>query len=77
MEGGLLMLELGDKVIVFEPRHPFYRFTGEVIGRRGVKPPDDTWMLILINNRRRTYLIPESMLKLEKDYRAQEQAKED
>jgi hypothetical protein len=57
-------MQIGDKVVVCEPRHPFYNFKGTLIGFRGKKPPDDMWLLILIINRGRSYLIPQSMVKL-------------
>jgi len=56
-------MQIGDRVVVCEPKHPFCNFTGTVIGFRGKKVPDDMWLLILIDNRSRSYLIPQSMLK--------------
>lgn len=54
-------MELGDRVKVSEKRHPFYMFTGTIVGKRGFLAPGDPFLLILINERQRSYLIPESM----------------
>lgn len=54
-------MELGDRITVSERRHPFYRFTGTIVGKRGYRAPGDPFLLILINERQRSYLIPESM----------------
>ncbi len=55
-------MEYGDIVIVNHPRHPFYNYVGKIVGKRGKRSPDDTLMLVLINNR--SYIIPESMLSI-------------
>ncbi len=55
-------MELGDRITVNERTHPFYRFTGTVVGIRGFRVPGDPMLLILINERQRSYLIPESMV---------------
>jgi len=60
-------MELGDRVVVNERRHPFYQFTGTVVGRRGYTETGDLLLLILINERQRSFLIPESMVCLQKD----------
>ena len=60
-------MELGDKVIVNERRHPFYMFTGTIVGKRGFREPGDPMLLILINERQRSFLIPESMVCLQED----------
>lgn len=56
-------MQIGDRVVICEPKHPFYHFEGTLIGFRGKKSPDDVWLLILIDNRSRSYLIPQSMVK--------------
>ena len=56
-------MQIGDRVVICEPKHPFHDFAGTLIGFRGKKPPDDVWLLILIDNRARSYLIPQSMVK--------------
>lgn len=56
-------MELGDMVFVADPRHPLCGCVGKVVGKRGAKPPDDTWMLVYLPARMRSYLIPESFLK--------------
>lgn len=57
-------MELGDRIVVSEQRHPFYRLTGTIVGKRGVRVAGDPMLLILINERQRSYLIPESMVQL-------------
>ena len=56
-------MQIGDRVVICEAKHPFHDFAGTLIGFRGKKPPDDMWLLILIDNRGRSYLIPQSMVK--------------
>lgn len=58
-------MELGDRVRVSQQRHPFYNYTGVVVGKRGQRVPGDLMLLVLLNNR--SYLIPESMLVLEEE----------
>lgn len=58
------MIELGTIVMVDHPRHPFNGCVGKVVGRRGIRPPDDTWILIYFASKMRSYLVPESMLSL-------------
>ena len=53
-------------VVVDHPRHPFHGLVGKVIGRRGNRTPDDLWMLIFFSSKMRSYLIPESILRVEK-----------
>ena len=60
------MMDLGDIVVVDHPRHPFYGCVGKIIGRRGNRTPDDPWMLVYIGSKMRDYLIPQSILRLEK-----------
>lgn len=58
-------MELGDRVRVSHRKHPYYNYTGVVVGKRGERIPGDTMLLVLVNNR--SYLIPESMLVLEQE----------
>lgn len=60
-------MELGDMVVVNHPRHPFYGCAGKIVGKRGNRTPDDLWILVYITSRMRDFLIPESMLSLEKN----------
>jgi hypothetical protein len=60
-------MKLGDQVIVSQNNHPLYKFTGTIVGRRGFRVVRDTMLLILINERQRSYLIPESMVNLVSD----------
>ena len=60
-------MELGDHVIISEPKHPFYKFTGKIVGKRGFRVPGDVMLLILVNERQRSFLIPESMVTLLED----------
>ena len=59
-------MEVGDLVLVADRRHPLNGFAGKVIGRRGARSPDDTWILVYLPARMRSYLIPESFLKPDK-----------
>jgi len=56
-------MDLGDLVLVAEPRHPLHGFVGKIVGKRGTRPPDDTWILVYLPARMRSFLIPESFLK--------------
>lgn len=60
-------MEPGDFVLVSESRHPLHGLSGKVVGRRGARPPDDTWILVYMPARMRSYLIPESFLKADKE----------
>jgi len=60
-------MDLGDIVVVDHPGHPFYGCVGKIIGRRGNRTPDDTWMLVYIGSKMRDYLIPQSILRLKKE----------
>ena len=57
-------MEIGDRVVICESRHPLYNFKGSVVGRRGPKGPDDIWLLVYVDNRGRSYLIPRSMVRI-------------
>jgi hypothetical protein len=57
-------MELGDRVVVSEPRHPLHRLTGKIVGKRGFRVPGDVILLIFIHERQRSFLIPESMVTL-------------
>ena len=59
-------MELGAIVVIDHPRHPFNGCMGRVVGRRGNRTPDDLWILIYIASKMRSYLVPESILRLEK-----------
>jgi hypothetical protein len=56
-------MEIGTRVVVCESKHPLFNFKGSIVGRRGPKGPDDMWLLIYIDNRGRSYLIPKSMVR--------------
>lgn len=58
-------MDLGDLVLVDHPRHPLNGCQGKVVGRRGLRVPDDLWMLVYVPSRMRSFLIPLSMLKME------------
>jgi len=60
-------MDLGDIVMVDNPRHPFYGRRGKIIGRRGLYREDDPWFLIYVPSHMRSFLIPQSMLCLEQD----------
>lgn len=57
-------MELGDQVVISKPGHPLYGFTGRIVGKRGFRVPGDVMLLILVNERQRSYLVPESMVSL-------------
>jgi hypothetical protein len=59
-------MELGDMVVIDHPKHPFNGFVGKIVGRRGNRTPDDLWILVYIVSKMRDYLVPQSMLRLEK-----------
>ncbi|PKM78054.1 MAG: hypothetical protein CVU90_04895 [Firmicutes bacterium HGW-Firmicutes-15] len=61
---------IGDRVVITEPKHFLFNLEGSLIGFRGEKSPGDVWLLILVDTRNRSYLIPQSMVKLvsEEDY---------
>jgi len=56
-------MDLGDLVLVAEPRHPLHGCVGKIVGKRGSRPPDDMWILVYLPARMRSFLIPESFLK--------------
>ncbi len=58
-------MELGDRVRVSQKGHPYFNYTGIVVGKRGQRVPGDLMLLVLLNNR--SYLIPESMLVLQEE----------
>jgi hypothetical protein len=64
--GGDKMMELGTIVMVDHPRHPFNGCVGKVVGRRGNRTPDDMWILIYFADKMRSYLVPESILSMQK-----------
>ena len=55
---------IGDRVIITERKHFLYNLEGSLIGFRGEKSPGDVWLLILVDSRNRSFLIPQSMVKL-------------
>lgn len=59
------MMELGSIVMVDHPRHPFHGCMGKVVGRRGNRTPEDIWILIYFASKMRSYLIPESILRVQ------------
>ncbi len=55
---------IGDRVVITERRHFLFNLEGSVIGFRGEKSPGDFWLLILVDSRSRSFLIPQSMVKV-------------
>jgi hypothetical protein len=55
---------IGDKVVITERKHFLFNLEGSIIGFRGEKSPGDLWLLILVGTRNRSYLIPQSMVKV-------------
>lgn len=66
-EEGEMKMDLGDMVVIDHPGHPFNGCVGKIVGRRGNRTPDDVWMLVYIAAKMRDYLVPQSMLRLEKN----------
>jgi hypothetical protein len=56
------MMALGTQVMVDHPQHPFNGCMGRVVGRRGGRTADDTWILVYFASKMRSYLVPESIL---------------
>jgi len=57
-------MDLGDLVAIDSPRHPLKGFSGRIVGRRGERAPGDIWLLIYVQDRARSYLVPRSMVSL-------------
>jgi hypothetical protein len=55
-------MEPGDLIVVNHRRHPLNGCKGKVVGRRGACGKDDTWILVYVPSRMRSYLIPQSLL---------------
>jgi hypothetical protein len=55
---------IGDKVVITERRHFLFNLEGSIIGFRGEKSPGDLWLLVLVNERNRSFLIPQSMVRV-------------
>lgn len=62
-------MEVGDRIIVHERRHPYYKCTGRIIGKRGARSaiPGDMWLWVYIDMPNKPCMIPQSMVNLEKD----------
>lgn len=60
---GANIMKIGDRVEINEPRHPLFNYKGMVAGFRGQREPGDRWVLVLVDLKNRSYLIPESMVK--------------
>ena len=58
-------MDLGDLVVIDNPRHPLYRCVGKIVGKRGKRTEDDIWILIYVASKMRDYLVPQSMLRLQ------------
>jgi hypothetical protein len=61
-------MEVGDRFVVHERRHPYYKCTGKIIGKRGARSavPGDTWLWVYIDNPNKPCMIPQSMVEPEK-----------
>lgn len=57
-------MKLGDRVIISQPRHPLFQCKGTLVGFRGQRKPGDALLLVLVDVRQRSYLIPQSMVEL-------------
>ena len=55
-------MEPGDFIVVNNKRHPLNGCRGKVVGRRGACGKEDTWILVYVPARMRSYLIPQSLL---------------
>ena len=56
-------MQISDRVVICEARHPLYNLEGTLIGFRGARGDNDTWLLIYVDKRGRSFLIPQSMVK--------------
>jgi hypothetical protein len=64
-------MDLGDIVVIDHPRHPFNGCVGKIIGKRGNRTPDDPWILLYVGSQMRDYLVPQSILRLQKEVKNQ------
>jgi len=62
-------MEVGDRIIVQERKHPYYMCRGKIIGKRGTRSsvPGDIWLWVFIEMPNKPCMIPQSMVRLEKD----------
>lgn len=56
-------MKIGDRLVVCEPRHPLYKNEGSLVGFRGDYAPGDKLLLIVFDNAKRSYIVPQSMVK--------------
>jgi len=57
-------MNVGDFVIIEQKGHPYQGKEGKIVGIRGFRAPGDAWCLVYVMMRGRSYLIPESTLRL-------------
>ena len=57
-------MDLGDIVVIEKKDHPYRGKEAKIVGRRGNRVPGDPWFLVYVLQRGRSYLVPESMLRL-------------
>ena len=57
-------MNVGDIVLIEQEGHPYRGQKGKIVGKRGHRPSGDPWCLVYVIIRGRSYLFPESTLKL-------------
>jgi hypothetical protein len=57
-------MQIGDRVVINQRGHFLYKLEGSIVGFRGERSPGDIWLLILVDSRKRSFLIPQSMVKI-------------
>jgi len=58
-------INIHEKVIVINDKHPLKNFRGKVIGIRGVIEEGNNWILVYFPKKERSFLVPENYLKKE------------
>jgi uncharacterized protein (AIM24 family) len=54
-------MQIGDRVIISEKKHPRYKHTGRLVGTRG-KNAGETLFLVFMDGTGKVFTIPESMM---------------
>ena len=57
-------MNIGDLVIIDNPKHSYHGKRGKIVGVRGNRTPVDPWFLVYVIMRGRSFLVPKSMLKI-------------
>jgi hypothetical protein len=57
-------MNIGDLVIIDNPKHSYHGKRGKIVGVRGNRTPVDPWFLVYVIMRGRSFLVPKSMMKI-------------